>query len=66
MTWVLLSWVVEPWAAYYSWERVKWFIYLTNWTYLLLALETVLEAINFFCVHTLRKDIVTGEHFSYT
>ena len=59
--WVLLSWVVEPWVAYSSTERVKWFIYLTNWTYLLLTLETVLEAVNFLWVHAVREDIVTGE-----
>ena len=61
VTWVLLSWVMEPWAAYSSSDRVKWFIYLTNWTYLLLTLETVLEAVNFCCVHALREDIVEGE-----
>ncbi|KAL8577374.1 hypothetical protein ACOMHN_038278 [Nucella lapillus] len=62
LTWVLLSWVLEPWGSYRLEERVKWFIYLTNWTYLLLALETSLEAVNFVYVHALRKDIVQGTH----
>lgn len=60
-TWVLLSWVTDSWAQHSSTERLKWFIYLTNWTYLLLTLETVLEAINFFCVHMLREDILKGK-----
>lgn len=61
MTWVLLSWVLEPWVAYPAIDRLKWFVYLTNWMYLLLALETVIEAINFLYVHLLRYDIVKGE-----
>lgn len=61
VTWVLLSWVLEPWSACSSAERVKWFVYLTNWTYLLLTLETVVEAVNFFVVHVLRDDIVKGK-----
>ncbi|XP_076469061.1 protein rolling stone-like [Babylonia areolata] len=58
VTWVLLSWVLEPWGSYGWPERVKWFIYLTNWTYLLLTLLTVLEAVNFFYVRAVRTDIV--------
>nr|KAG5697084.1 hypothetical protein BaRGS_002000 [Batillaria attramentaria] len=61
VTWVLLSWVLEPWALYTSSARAKWFVYLTNWMYLLLTIETVLEAVNFFCVHVLRDDIVKGK-----
>ncbi|XP_067683857.1 protein rolling stone-like isoform X2 [Haliotis asinina] len=37
-----------------------WFIYLTNWTYLLLTISAVMDAVIVVCVRISRQDIVDG------
>ena len=44
VTWIILSGVLE-----YGWtvsddQRIKWFIYLTNWSYFLLTVSVLLQA----------------------
>ncbi|KAK2179397.1 hypothetical protein NP493_493g02005 [Ridgeia piscesae] len=45
VSWIVLSgvWTYE-WAASDS-DRIKWFIYLTNWSFLVLTLDVLLQAV---------------------
>ncbi|XP_050413775.1 protein rolling stone [Patella vulgata] len=58
--WIIASGVLNfQWASSEE-NRVKWFIYLTNWTYFMLTVETIVEAIILIYVRIWRKDIVQG------
>ncbi|XP_050413486.1 protein rolling stone [Patella vulgata] len=41
-------------------NRIKWFVYLTNWTYLVLTLDNLVQLFTVIYVHTRRKDILKG------
>ncbi|XP_041379516.1 protein rolling stone-like [Gigantopelta aegis] len=58
--WVVASLWVTSDVTTTSSDAAKWFIYLSNWTYLTLTLETCTEAVVLIWTMTKRKDIISG------
>ncbi|ESO88892.1 hypothetical protein LOTGIDRAFT_94344, partial [Lottia gigantea] len=58
-------WTIASGALNYQWattesNRIKWFVYLTNWTYLILTIETIIEPVILIYARVKRPEILKG------